>query len=79
VIIDSFRDVDAAADLTVKREAYARMENLYHAARRKAMGVDAALDTLINELDKNLKAACSRSCLHQGSQDREKVEGAARI
>src|SRR5688572_1603571 len=53
VIIDSFRDVDAAAELVDKRDAYAKMERLYHAARRKGMGVDEALDTLINELGKD--------------------------
>src|SRR5258705_8645175 len=52
-VIDSFRDVDAASDLPDSATAYRQMENLYDKARRKALGVDKALDKVIEELGKS--------------------------
>ncbi len=51
-VIDSFRDVDVAANLSDKRASYEEMERLYQDARRQALGVDKALDSLIEELGK---------------------------
>jgi hypothetical protein len=51
-VIDFFRDLDAAADVSDKTVAYRAMEKLYGDARRSALGVDKALDALIAELSK---------------------------
>lgn len=52
-IIDSFTDVELAAETGARPEAtYKKMNSLYTSARRAALGVDAALDKLIEELDR---------------------------
>lgn len=51
-VIDKFTDVDVAADDPDKQTAYRDMATLYHDARRQALGVDKALDKLIEELEK---------------------------
>jgi hypothetical protein len=47
--------VDQIADVELRDsgfdDAYKRMEHLYNQARRKAMGVDKAIDDLLSELD----------------------------
>lgn len=50
-VIDSVRDVDSVPEFGDPHEWYKRMSDLYKAARRKAMGVDEALDKLLEELD----------------------------
>ena len=52
-LIDAFRDLDAAAELSDKRQAFEAMERMYKQARRVALGVDKALDTLIEQLGKS--------------------------
>jgi hypothetical protein len=51
-LIDTFTDNDAAAGLSDKTPAYRDISNLYDQARRQALGVDKALDQLIEELGK---------------------------
>jgi hypothetical protein len=51
-VIDTFTDVDAAQGLADRGQAYTDMAGLYQQARRQAMGVEAALDKLIEQLGK---------------------------
>ena len=48
-MLEEVSDVDLKSDLST---SYSAMKNLHLAARRKAMGVDTALDRLLAELDK---------------------------
>jgi len=56
-IVDAFGTVlESASDVDVKKafpavQAYALMKELYEMARRSALGVDAALDSLLAELE----------------------------
>ena len=47
VEIEEISDVDLAEDLA---DSYEVMKHLYRAARRKAMGVDQALDSILSSL-----------------------------
>lgn len=47
-LLEEFSDVDLKGDL---QNAYGKMYELYEQARRAALGVDKALDSLIGELD----------------------------
>ncbi len=53
-VIDTFRDADVARDFDDhdQPEMYRQMEQLFHDARRKALGVDEALNQLITQLKK---------------------------
>lgn len=46
VVIESFSDVDLG-----EGEAYRWMNEMFNLARRKALGVDSALDSIISELE----------------------------
>ena len=48
--IEEVSDVDLAEDLA---DSYEVMKHLYRAARRKAMGVDQALDSILSALGKD--------------------------
>jgi len=52
-VVDKFTDADAGHELDDAGEFFKRSENMYDLARRKAFGVDAALDSLLAELDKD--------------------------
>jgi hypothetical protein len=56
IVDESGLILESASDVDIKKafpavEAYATMKRLYDLARREALGVDAALDSLLGELD----------------------------